>query len=555
MKTLLSTITFRLPHLIGAVILFTLCYACSEYDTSETLTYEHLKGTEDPEPDYRSDMPYNLNVVYFYPKGTQPHPKYQKRLSGVLTFWQEYLADELASYGYESRKFGLLRDVYNDSLVKIIPIEGQYEDYRSGSQNIKYIAEEVNAYFAEHPEEKAGPHTAIFQRGTGNGSGCDFNPDPKLFFTGINNLAYLIDYEKLDMKYFRNGTTEGDCLKVGSNMHELLHSLNVPHDRERYNDPDNFRECIMSGGGGRLSRQEYAGKVHITKAACAILDKNPIFQTTASPYYTSPEFGLDNFEFTSDEENIYIKAHLESTGAKPAHLAVYHDKYPAWVNNDYDAINWTTAFDENGNAELTMPLAGFYPDMREDWAFIRLKLRIVFEDGTLESIDNFGYFMLNGKPLLDMHLNETINEMDKSDWQVTYIKSEQTGKGKENLIDNDRNTFWHSEWWGSPQIGKIPQDFIVDLGAVKTVNGFTFVQRQQTDPNNSGPLQVHIKNYTIEISTDQTNWTKVGNYSLQQIQERQIRTFADPLSLRYVRITMNSTYNKDVCALAEFGAF
>ncbi|SFT08275.1 F5/8 type C domain-containing protein [Zhouia amylolytica] len=531
-----------------ALLLFiTISLSCScskdkEIGEDDPIAEEEIKATGV----YTSDKTQNVNVVYFYPKGTTPLPNYHKRLSGIMDYIQGFLADELENYGFERKEFGLQRDTGDNSLIKIIPIEGNETDYTNAYSKTR---QEVRNYFDAHPEEESSSHTVIFQPSVTGESGCNFNVGGALPFTGINNWGFVVDYKELDMRHFRTGTTEGDCLKVGSTMHEILHSFNIQHDRERYGQE---WECVMSGGGGKISRQESAGKIHITKTACAVLDRSEVFNSDGT-FYGDPDLNIEQLQVATNDQDVIVLSAKVSSSSKVKYLGVFHDKAPYIINQDYDAINWLGAINENGEVRMEMPLREFFPEMLIEGSELRMQLKFIHEDGSRTN-KNFVYTIEAGKPNIDINItSEDVQEFDKSAWEVLSASSDESFAPKEALIDGDITTFWHSKW--TDPASTLPQNFVIDMGAVMTVKGLTFVQRQQTDAANDGPLKVHVKDYEVAVSTDGSTWTQLGEYALYQLVNKQYNIFDTEQSFRFLKITVNSTYEKDTCALAEIGAY
>lgn len=64
----------------------------------------------------------------------------------------------------------------------------------------------------------------------------------------------------------------------------------------------------------------------------------------------------------------------------------------------------------------------------------------------------------------------------KDNWKVVYVNTEQEGEGySDQMIDDDVNTYWHSQWQGEQP--KHPHRIIIDLGEIRTVKGFRIRQR------------------------------------------------------------------------------
>lgn len=64
----------------------------------------------------------------------------------------------------------------------------------------------------------------------------------------------------------------------------------------------------------------------------------------------------------------------------------------------------------------------------------------------------------------------------KDNWKVVYVNTEQEREGyADQMIDDDVNTYWHSQWQGEQP--KHPHRVIIDLGEIRTVKGFRIRQR------------------------------------------------------------------------------
>ena len=72
--------------------------------------------------------------------------------------------------------------------------------------------------------------------------------------------------------------------------------------------------------------------------------------------------------------------------------------------------------------------------------------------------------------------------MNKDDWKVVYVSTEEEGEGyAEQMIDDEVNTYWHSQWQGAQPLH--PHRVIIDLGEIRTVKGFRIRQR---NPESAG---------------------------------------------------------------------
>lgn len=95
-------------------------------------------------------------------------------------------------------------------------------------------------------------------------------------------------------------------------------------------------------------------------------------------------------------------------------------------------------------------------------------------------------------------------------------------------IDGNTSTFWHSEY--SPVLTPLPHQAVLDLGAVSSVNGFTYLPRQD------GLLNGNIGRYGLEVSTDKASWTVISNATwLDDQSPKEVGFPAE--TIRYIRIT------------------
>jgi alpha-L-fucosidase len=119
-------------------------------------------------------------------------------------------------------------------------------------------------------------------------------------------------------------------------------------------------------------------------------------------------------------------------------------------------------------------------------------------------------------------------------WKVVEVDSQEITGGDNaavNAIDNNSSTFWHTRWNDNLSL---PHHITVDMGASHRIAGFTYLPRQDGNPNGT------VERYRFETSMDQVNWTTniaSGNFanirnnpSLQEV------TFA-PVTARFFRFT------------------
>jgi hypothetical protein len=116
---------------------------------------------------------------------------------------------------------------------------------------------------------------------------------------------------------------------------------------------------------------------------------------------------------------------------------------------------------------------------------------------------------------------------DKGEWEVVDISSEQSPGMKDNLIDDDISTIWHSPWsWSQPDY---PHYFTVDMKAVKTVSRIVLVNRQNDSRG--------MTKFRLEGSVDGEEWINLGEFPFEQINAAQSFRISSNPQIRYFKMT------------------
>ena len=139
------------------------------------------------------------------------------------------------------------------------------------------------------------------------------------------------------------------------------------------------------------------------------------------------------------------------------------------------------------------------------------------------------------------------NKIENVPLEVLYASSVESGEGDpEHLVDNDPGTFWHTMY--SVTVAKYPHWVDMDCGEVKTIKGFTYLPRQ--DSNNG-----NIKGYKYQVSNDGKNWGDVIASGEFENNRKEKRVMLDkPIKARYVRFTaLSSQDGQDFATGAELG--
>ncbi|MFD1770351.1 M60 family metallopeptidase [Sphingobacterium suaedae] len=133
-------------------------------------------------------------------------------------------------------------------------------------------------------------------------------------------------------------------------------------------------------------------------------------------------------------------------------------------------------------------------------------------------------------------------------WLVIGYSSQETAaeNGRaSNLIDGDVNTYWHSSWSSNP--GAYPHFVSVDMKKSTAVHGFTLTQRNG---------QRKVKDVEIQISSDNTNWSSIGDYVLQDHANSQTITLPAVQSFRYFKLIFKTGFDgTPYAAMAEVAVF
>jgi alpha-L-fucosidase len=127
-------------------------------------------------------------------------------------------------------------------------------------------------------------------------------------------------------------------------------------------------------------------------------------------------------------------------------------------------------------------------------------------------------------------------------WKVGSVDSPETAwadNAAAKAIDGDSSTFWHSRW---NQDLTLPHYIAVDMGKSHRISGFTYLPRQDGNPNGV------VETYRFETSADGTNWRSNvpagtfanirNNPSLQEV------TFK-PVNARFFRFTALQEINRN----------
>lgn len=138
-----------------------------------------------------------------------------------------------------------------------------------------------------------------------------------------------------------------------------------------------------------------------------------------------------------------------------------------------------------------------------------------------------------------------MEEIPQSAMSIIYVDSEETvgeDGAAANVLDNNPNTFWHTEWYqASPNY---PHEIVFQLDKTYTIENFSYLPRNSSSNG-------RIKGYQIFISEDQNNWgdpVLEGNWPDQTAQ--QIVDLPAPMNGQFVKLKALSEVNGNAWATA-----
>ena len=151
--------------------------------------------------------------------------------------------------------------------------------------------------------------------------------------------------------------------------------------------------------------------------------------------------------------------------------------------------------------------------------------------------------------LIDTSLKLPPVPLDTAGWVVTDFTSQEDKDGEGanngrvfNTFDGNPDTFWHTCWNGCTAVP--PHSFVIDMLDTKEMNGIIFTQRQSLSRN--------IEICSIQISTDNSNWTSLGEFTLEKKKAGQNKAFEKTVSARYIKFNVVKVYDgTNNAALAE----
>lgn len=303
---------------------------------------------------------YQVNVVYFVPADMEPYADYERRLSELLLYLQQFYGKEMTRNGYPNRSFGLKRR--SDGNVDILLIRGKevqavYADEKE--RGWEKEAKEVEAFFAAHPGTKASEHTFFLSPVPASADIVHGDPGGWAFH-GDGTNCYAIDYPDFELRHIGHDTREGKLLTLwyGGFAHELGHGLNLPHNTGTKPQNEAMGTALLANGNYTFGTKP----TYLTKASCDILDCSQTFLpagATIKPYAEHPYSEAKGIQLSFDGSALHLRMYV--WGVK--HVNAYVQDPPYVINRDYDAVAFPVSVtdkpgeDEYFHAAVNIPLS------------------------------------------------------------------------------------------------------------------------------------------------------------------------------------------------------
>lgn len=280
-----------------------------------------------------------LNVVYFLGSDTEPVTDYERRLSELLLYLQQFYGREMQRHGYGARSFGL--DIKSPGRVNIIEYKAKnpaaHYPYENGGG--WKAAQELEEFFKANPDRKKSQHTLVIMPTWNDEKNGPDNPGGVPFY-GMGRNCFALDYPAFDIKHLGQKTREGQLLTkwYGGLAHELGHGLNLPHNHQTASDGKKYGTALMGAGNYTFG----TSPTFLTPASCALLDACEVFSVTpAQKFYEGrPEVEIKDTAISFKGDQILISGSYKSPQTVKA-LNVYVQDPPYAVNQDYDAVSFS----------------------------------------------------------------------------------------------------------------------------------------------------------------------------------------------------------------------
>ncbi len=300
---------------------------------------------------------HQLNVIYFHGTDSQPIADYERRISELLLYVQQYYGKEMARNGLGAHSFGLQMKENGNVNIHLVKGSKPHAAYAYGTGHNACL-EEVNAYLDAVPGRRGSKHTFVIMPTHYDEKYNDLNPGGVPFY-GLGTNCFALDYAHFDISHLGQNTRKGHLLTkwYGGFAHELGHGLNLPHNKGIKSKNATLGTALMGAGNYTFGLRP----TYITLPSCRILAHSELFvpKGTATDFYTqyqAPAIEAASFRRKGDTLELQLV-----TDANVVNVNAYIQDPPFHVNQDYDAVPFacTMSKDAKGktSAFVIIPLA------------------------------------------------------------------------------------------------------------------------------------------------------------------------------------------------------
>lgn len=297
-----------------------------------------------------------LNIVYFLGNDNEPSVDYERRLSEIMLFVQQFYAKEMTRNGYAGRSFGMERLENGNVKLHVVRGKHSHREYVYGTGHGKCL-EDIHEWAKANPGSLKSDHILVIMPTFQDEHNNDMSPGGVPFY-GLGRNCFALDYANFDLRHLGQDTREGHLLTkwLGGLAHELGHGLNLPHNEGTVSEKAALGTPLMGAGNYTLGMKP----TYLTLNSARLLDRCQVFAPAGdkTDFYVecpAPQVVMSSLKWEGDalklvvvcKDVTYVNALVQDPGY--------------FVNQDYDAVAFC-ATEESNNAglkrfTLTMPLA------------------------------------------------------------------------------------------------------------------------------------------------------------------------------------------------------
>lgn len=297
-----------------------------------------------------------LNVVYFLGNDNKPVADYERRLSELMLYVQQYYAREMTRNGFPGRTFGLERLENGNVKLHVVRGKRSHRDYAYGHGHGPCL-EELREYAEANPGAFKSDHILVIMPTFYDEQNTDRNPGGVPFY-GLGRFCFALDYAHFDLRHIGQNTHEGRLLTkwLGGLAHELGHGLNLPHNEGPVSEKAAMGTPLMGAGNYTFGMTP----TYLTLNSARLLDRCQVFAPAGdkTPFYAecpAPKVVMSSLKWEGDA----LKLRVVCQNCTYVNALVQDPPYA--VNQDYDALAFCAVMEsENAGLKtftLTIPLA------------------------------------------------------------------------------------------------------------------------------------------------------------------------------------------------------